>query len=221
MLEIVEKFITISGEAPTMGEPIYIIRFSHCNINCSYCDTFQKDEVNELLSRDELINNIIEVTKDYPRLKVLFTGGEPLLNERQDDIISIATQLSNIDFYVETNGTIKIKNFSLPNLYYVVDWKAPSSLTEIRADFCLDNLKYMRAKTDIIKCVVASSDFDWLIDKIKTRDKVNPLIKLYISPQFNKISLKELASFILKNRLDINISIQLHKLIWGDEKEGI
>jgi len=212
MLEIVEKLITISGEAPTMGIPIYLIRFSHCNLNCSYCDTPQKNIVNNIISREELVNDIKENVKNYQRLNVLFTGGEPLLNDRQLDIIKIAEELDYINFYIETNGTIEIKNFNLQNLYYVVDWKAPSSITN--RDFCLNNLKYMRPEKDIIKCVIVASDFDWLMGIIKLKETINSNVKLYVSPQTDGLELKELASFILMNRLDINISIQLHKLIW-------
>ena len=209
-LDIVEKFITISGEAPTMGKPIYLIRFTHCNLNCSYCDTPQKNSINKTMSKMELINDIRDNVKSYKGLNILFTGGEPLLNERQLEIINIAEKLKDIIFYVETNGTIEIKNFSLPNLRYVVDWKAPSSNASI--DFYLDNLKFMRRDKDIIKCVIDSSDFDWLKDIIKLKESINPNIELYLSPQANKIELKDIASFILTNRLNINISIQLHKL---------
>ena len=77
-----EKFFTLSGEAPNMGMPIFLIRFSGCNLNCSYCDTTYHKEINENLSHEELHRLVVEATTEYSGVSVLFTGGEPLLGER-------------------------------------------------------------------------------------------------------------------------------------------
>jgi 7-carboxy-7-deazaguanine synthase len=219
MLNIVEKFITISGEAPIIGEPVYLIRFSKCNLNCSYCDTPFKDEVNDYFSREELIEDILLVTEDYPEIKVLFTGGEPLLDERKETLMSIIEEMKDIDFYIETNGSIPLENFSLANCYYVVDWKSPSSAEN--ESFCIDNLKNFRLNNDCIKFVVAKNDFDWVRESIKFINKINPFLKIYISCQSDKLSLEELANFVLKNRLPVKISIQLHKYIWPNIERGV
>src|SRR4030042_2813519 len=109
MLNIIEKYITISGEAPIIGYPVYLIRFSSCNLNCSYCDTKYKDEINFSFTEDELIDDINNAIKVNPFLNVLLTGGEPLLDEREDKILNIIKKFKKINFYIETNGSIKIK----------------------------------------------------------------------------------------------------------------
>lgn len=219
MLDIVERFITISGEAPIIGEPIYLIRFSGCNLGCSYCDTEYKDEINERITTDNLISEINNIIKEYPYLKVLFTGGEPLLEERQEELYLIMKNLTNIEFFIETNGSIDIKYFDLPNVYYVVDWKTPSS--NCNNFFLESNLKKMRFQNDVIKFVVSKSDLKWVKEKIDFINKTNPFLRLYISPQYGKIELKEIAEFIINNRLSLIISIQLHKLIWKDKIRGV
>jgi 7-carboxy-7-deazaguanine synthase len=221
MIEIVERFITISGEAPIIGEPIYLVRFSKCNLDCSYCDTMYKNEVNECLSVEELKADIIEKINDYPELKVLFTGGEPLLGERQEKLLKIIEDLKYINFYIETNGSIPITNFNLPNCHFVADWKAPSSGEEDDLDFCIENLRHYRIDEDCIKFVISRYDLEWLKDVIRVIEKMNPFLPLYVSAQWGEITLKEIADFILINKLPLKISIQLHKIIWEPEMRGV
>ena len=219
MLEIVEKLTTIGGEAPLIGIPIYLIRFTGCNLNCSYCDTIYKDEVNDQFTFKELIDDIFNKVKEYPELKILFTGGEPFLGTRQDDLINIITELENIDFYIETNGSIEITNFNLSNCYYILDWKAPSS--GFNESFFIENLKKLRIEKDCIKFVINADDFDWLKKAVKTVQEINPFLVLYVSPQSEKLSLVDTADFIIRNKLPVRLSLQLHKIIWPDKNRGI
>ncbi|MBN2545600.1 MAG: 4Fe-4S cluster-binding domain-containing protein [Spirochaetes bacterium] len=218
MLNIVEKFITISGEAPIIGSPVYLIRFSGCNLDCKYCDTKYHDEVNFSLTDDELMDDINNVIKSNPFLKVLLTGGEPFSEERQDKILNIIKKLKKVNFYIETNGSIKIKNFELRNIFYIIDWKAPSSNNEI---FFIDNLKFMRKTNDCIKFVVAEEDLCWLLEKVNFLTNNFNEIPLFVSAQYGKINLENLSNFIIKNKLPLKLSIQLHKLIWPNRDRGV
>ena len=219
MLEVVEKYITIGGEAPLIGFPIYLFRFSYCNLDCVYCDTPYKNEINYNFSIKELSGDISNKIKQYSDLKILFTGGEPLLEERQQKLLSIIKDLKNIDFYIETNGSIKIKNFKLSNCFFIIDWKSPSS--GFADTFCMENLKFLRIEKDCIKFVVNKNDFEWVKEAVKIIKKINPFIPLYISPQIKKITLEEIADFILKNKLPLRLSFQLHKYIWPEKTRGV
>ncbi len=219
MIDLVEKYITIGGEAPLIGSPVYLIRLSGCNLNCIYCDTPYKNEINDHFTLKELQDDITSTIKEYPDLKILFTGGEPLINERQDELISIIKELDKIDFYVETNGSICIANFSLSNCYYVVDWKSPSSGQN--ESFCIENLKKLRIDKDCIKFVIGKEDLEWLKEAINVIHRINPFVPLYIAPQWNKMTLEEVAEFILKNRLPLKLSFQLHKYIWPLRERGV
>ncbi|MCH5150780.1 MAG: radical SAM protein, partial [Spirochaetales bacterium] len=149
---IAERFFTLSGEAPTAGQPMYLIRFSGCNLNCRYCDTPNRNEINEWLTFAQLSEEIAESQRKYPGVFVLFTGGEPLLNERMEAISQLAAEHSETLFYVETNGSVFIRDFGKGNLRYVVDWKTPSSGES--DSFCANNIKKLRAGLDCIKIVV-------------------------------------------------------------------
>ena len=219
MINLVEKYITIAGELPMTGMPIYLLRFSGCNLNCTYCDTPYKDEINDSFTKEELIDDIVNETNQYPDLKVLFTGGEPLLGDRQQKLISIIKELENIDFYIETNGSIELDNLSLANCYYIIDWKSPSSGHV--DSFCFDNLKYLRIDKDCIKLIINKNDFEWVKEVIKIVQKTNPFIPLYLSAQWNKLKLDEAVGFILKNRLPVRLSIQMHKIIWHEKSRRV
>lgn len=218
MLNLVEKFITLSGEAPITGEPIFLIRFSGCNLDCKYCDTPYNVEVNSRMSREELILAIREQCETFPGIKVLFTGGEPLLNDRREQIIHIVREMPDIMFYIETNGSIAIETEGLDNLVYVVDWKTPSSGYE--HSFLEENIPKLRPGVDCVKLVTAWNDLEWVKKKVLYLHERQPGVKIYLSPHYGDIDLEELAGYIIANKLPAALSVQLHKIIWG-EKRGV
>ena len=215
--EICERFLSVSGEAPFPGDPVYIIRFSGCNLNCSYCDTPYRDEINEILSFDELRNNIAHQTINYPGLKILLTGGEPLFKNRSQGIYELIKIFPQTIFIIETNGTVKI-DFTVDNALFVCDIKTPSSLFE--KSFDEKNINVLRTQ-DCIKFVSAREDLPWVLDYILRIRRINTDVRIFISPQWGKINPQEIVDFILSNKLDASISIQIHKIIWQADKRGV
>jgi len=225
MFDLSETYRSLSGEAPIIGEPVYLIRFSGCNLNCSYCDskyasgTQNSGSISRTISEEDLTREIANVKSEYPSIKVLFTGGEPLFADRQEALIRSMKTCGNVSFYMETNGSIPISEFNLLNCTYVVDLKTPSSG---EADsFHSDNFKRLRAGHDCIKIVLDDNDLPWVLEKIAFINSINPGLAIYLSPQWGKIALEKLASFILDNSLDAKMSIQLHKIIWGENTRGV
>lgn len=219
MFEIAEKYITISGEAPIIGKPIYLIRFSGCNLECVYCDTPLKDQINIVFTADDLRKDIKEQLKKNPRLAILFTGGEPLLEKRHKPLLEIIKSIFNCAFYIETNGSIPLLDFNIAHCHYVVDWKTPSAGNKNK--FVLENLANLRPEKDCLKFVVDATDLKWVKGTINKILKINPELPVFISPQWGKMDLAELANFIIKNHLPANMSLQLHKIIWGSKQRGI
>ena len=74
MWKINEIFYSIQGEGFHTGTPAVFIRFSGCNLNCSFCDTNHQE--GKTMSLYEVINEV----KRYPNARmVVLTGGEPSL----------------------------------------------------------------------------------------------------------------------------------------------
>ena len=97
MRKINEIFYSLQGEGYHTGTPAVFIRFSGCNLKCSFCDTRHEEGV--LMSDDEII---AEVGK-YPAVTVILTGGEPSLWVDE----AFIDRLHQAGKYVciETNGT--------------------------------------------------------------------------------------------------------------------
>lgn len=219
MLSLVERYLTLGGEAPMSGDPCYIIRFTGCNLDCHYCDTKYNDEENETLSVDELIEIIRGEISSYPGVKILFTGGEPLLGERLHQIMEVIEQIKDANFYIETNGSILLPPTTPTNCHIIADYKSPSS-KEVNS-FCSENINLFSPNKDCIKFVVSRDDLNWLKEKYQEVRKEQPDLPLFVSPQWESIDFHELADFIISNRLNISLSLQSHKIIWPPEMRGV
>lgn len=217
IFEINEIFTSLSGEAPETGRPMLFVRMSGCNLSCSYCDTKYHNEINLRLTSEKLKTFIIEKTSAYPGLGVLFTGGEPLWNNRADELSNLMRNLPDIDFFMETNGSVFIGE-PAGNCRYVLDIKTPSS--GHGDSFCDDNLRILRAQ-DCIKFVAGADDLDFVREKYHSIKNRNRQVKLYLSPQKESLPLKSAAEFIIENRLDMSLSVQLHKIIWDPATRGV
>lgn len=217
-LRVVESYISVSGEAPSAGKVVLIIRFAGCNLDCTYCDTPYHSDAFTEYDYESLKVYISQNIKDYPGISVLFTGGEPLLDDKESIIQRIASLFVKIDFYVETNGSFPIKQHETENVFYVVDWKTPSS--GMAGSFYEDNLRVLSAG-DMIKFVCTEDDFPFILEKYNIIKGMNEEVKIALSGQFGKVDNKRIVDFIITNRLDARISLQLHKIIWPFEKRGV
>ena len=88
-----EIFYSIQGEGQWMGLPNIFIRFTGCNLRCSYCDTKYAYEDGSKMSTDEIINDISR----FPCNLVCITGGEPLI---QDDIKQLIDNLIKMNYFI-------------------------------------------------------------------------------------------------------------------------
>ena len=102
LYKINDIFYSIQAEGFNIGIPAIFIRFSNCNLRCDFCDT-------EFLSGIEMnISEILNNVENFPSKQIIFTGGEPLLQ----DTTELAKKLSNEGYKlcVETNGMFEIKH---------------------------------------------------------------------------------------------------------------
>ena len=127
-MRVIEKFISINGEGLKQGELALFIRFSNCNLRCSYCDTLYSF-INPIF-KEESIDEIVKYAKECNVKNITLTGGEPLI---QEDIKELMIRLSNEGFNIEieTNGSINIEKYlGINNVSFTLDYKLPSSLME-------------------------------------------------------------------------------------------
>ena len=98
MRKINEIFQSIQGEGCNAGVPSVFIRFSGCNLKCSFCDT--EHESGTFMSDYDIINEV----KKYPAPMVVLTGGEPSLFI-DEQFINLLKESTGKIIAIETNGS--------------------------------------------------------------------------------------------------------------------
>ena len=218
--KVVEKFVSINGEGRLCGQLAIFIRFAGCNLNCSYCDTTWANEKN--VSYDSMSSkDIYEYIKSTKVKNITLTGGEPLLQNGILELLEVLSKDTELSVEIETNGSVLINKFcNIKNPpSFTMDYKLPSSNMEDKMD--LANFEYL-TKNDTVKFVCGSledlSKAKYIIDKYNLIDKAS----VYISPVFGKINISDMVEFMKDNNMnDVNLQIQIHKIIWDQNKRGV
>jgi len=213
-LKINEIFFSIQGESSYAGRPCAFVRLTGCNLRCIYCDTQYAYEEGTWIEIPEIVR---QVSLFNCRL-VEITGGEPLLQEQTPELIRT---LLNQAFTVllETNGSRDIGAVD-ERCIRILDIKCPSSGESEKNR--LENLDVL-TPNDELKFVIGSrQDYEYanfiLSTFLPDRSHLKPPL---LSPVSGKIDTQTLAQWILQDRLDVRLQLQLHKLIWGPEQRGV
>jgi 7-carboxy-7-deazaguanine synthase len=217
-LRVTEIFHSIQGESTWAGLPCTFIRLTGCPLRCVWCDTEYAFYGGEKLVLDDIIAKVDEIGT---RL-VEITGGEPLIHR---NAFVLAERLLDRGYtvLVETSGAIDIAALD-PRTHRIMDLKCPDSGEAARNLW--SNLDHLTAR-DEIKFVIASrQDYEWtrdVIHKYRLDDRVQrgTLHGLLLSPVWEKMDLRELAEWVLEDRLPVRYQIQLHKVIWGANVPGV
>ncbi len=211
-LKVNEIFYSIQGESTAAGKPCVFIRLSFCNLHCEYCDT----EYAFHEGREMTIGQIIEEVCSHNCNLVEVTGGEPLLQENVHPLLKILCE-NSFDVLLETGGHMNIGPVD-KRVKIIMDIKCPSSNeSEKNLWTNFDKLK----KRDEIKFVISDkNDFIWAKSIIKKYNLINKN-KILFSTVFGKLNNKDLAEWILSEKLPVQMQLQMHKYIWPESKRGV
>ena len=209
-MKINEIFLSIQGEGILTGLPTIFIRTAGCNLRCSWCDT----KFAYYQGKEASIKSVIKKIKKYKVKRVCITGGEPLSQEKE--VIGLIKKLLKFkyDVSIETNGSLDIKK--IPKKVLIsLDIKCPSS--RMSDKMLYSNINLIRSK-DQIKFII-----DDLVDynfakKIVKRYNLTKKTNVIFQPVLGTKFVKSLIKNILKDKLDIKFSLQLHKVIWGNKR---
>ena len=208
-LRITEIFLSLQGEADAVGWPTVFVRLTGCPLRCTYCDTEYAFTGGETLTNVQIIEQVARLRATH----VCVTGGEPLSQKAVQPLMS---RLCDMEYRVslETSGALPVDEVD-KRVSIVMDLKSPSS-GEVEKNL-FSNLEYLQSK-DQIKLVIADrGDYDWAKNLIDER-AISERATVLLSPAFGQLDPKELAQWIIDDRLNVRLQLQLHKILWGEEQ---
>jgi len=208
-LRVTEIFLSVQGESRSVGWPTVFIRLTGCPLRCQYCDTAYAFHGGSILALDAIINRVDELGVRH----ITVTGGEPLA---QPQVLSLLVRLCDQGYKVslETSGAVDIGAVD-PRVSRVVDFKSPGS-GEVGRNL-YSNVAALR-QSDQVKFVICDrGDYCWAKDICTEHDLTSRVGEVLFSPSASEQSARQLAEWILADRLDVRFQIQLHKVLWGDE----
>ena len=206
-LKITEIFYSLQGEADTAGVPTTFVRLTGCPLRCQYCDTTYAFHGGEWWEIDAILERVRALGAKH----VCVTGGEPLA---QKSCVELLARLSAAGFRVslETSGAMSLQDVD-PRVIKVVDVKTPASGEESRNRY--DELGRLSSQ-DLVKFVICGrEDYEWSRAKLAELNLESRCTVLF-SPSHEQLAARELADWILQDRLPVRLQIQLHKYLWGN-----
>lgn len=207
-LRITEIFLSLQGEARTVGYPTVFVRLTGCPLRCGYCDSEYAFHGGDRKSIHEILDQVCSYNARY----VCVTGGEPLA---QPQVYGLLNSLcgAGLAVSIETSGAMPV-DLIHPRVSIVMDLKTPGSREVNKNRY--ENIAQL-AKKDQVKFVICDrADYEWAkfkLDEYRLCEQVGDVL---FSPSHGELAIKELADWIVSDKLAVRFQVQLHKFIWGD-----
>jgi 7-carboxy-7-deazaguanine synthase len=207
-LKLTEIFYSLQGEADTAGIPTVFVRLTGCPLRCQYCDTAYAFHGGQWWQLAAILERVAEFGARY----VCVTGGEPLA---QPNCLALLSALAEAGYRVslETSGAMAIEAVD-PRVIRVVDVKTPGSREEHRNRY--EQLALLRPEEQIKFVLCDRADYDWSLAKLALL-RLAERCQVLFSPSHEQLPARQLADWILADRLPVRFQIQLHKHLWGNE----
>jgi len=226
-LYLIEIYKSIQGESSYAGLPCIFVRLAGCNLRCTWCDSEYTFTGGYKLSEDQVV---AEIEKLAPVRLIEFTGGEPMLQERE--LVPLMERLlgAGYELMIETSGERPLE--AVPRaVHKIVDVKCPGSGEA--GSFRMANLDCLTER-DEVKFVIANrGDYEFARDFIRQHKPEARAGQILLSPAFSKtpasqrstdnslLDPRELVEWMLADGLPARLSLQIHKYVWEPLKKGV
>ncbi len=208
-LRVSEIFFSLQGETSRVGLPTIFIRLTGCPLRCGYCDTTYAFQGGDWMDIDEILAR----AATFPVHRVTVTGGEPLA---QSSCLVLLSRLCDAGFDVslETGGARDIGGVDA-RVSRILDIKTPGSGESSRNVW--SNLELLNARDEVKFVLVDEADYQWARE-IMIRHRLTERTQILLSPVHGGLASRDLAEWILRDGLPVRLQVQLHKLLWGEER---
>ncbi len=207
-LRLTEIFHSLQGEARSVGWPTVFVRLTGCPLRCGYCDTAYAFHGGAWWEIDAILD---EVAKHGAK-HVCVTGGEPLAQKRCIDLLARLCD-AGYEVSLETSGALDIAAVD-PRVSRVMDLKTPGSNEHAR-NF-LNNIPLLTAHDQVKFVLCDRTDYDWALAMLREHD-LPARCDVLFSPSYGQLQSRELAEWMLADRVPARFQLQLHKILWGEE----
>jgi 7-carboxy-7-deazaguanine synthase len=217
-LRVTEIFHSVQGESTWAGLPCTFIRLTGCPLRCVWCDTEYAFHGGQKMTLDEIVARVEEIGTSL----VEITGGEPLIH-RNAFVLAERLLDRGCTVLVETSGAIDIAPLDA-RVHRIMDLKCPGSGESARNLW--SNLDHLTERDEVKFVIAGREDYEWARNVIRERGldervRRGELRALLFSPVWDSMDFRELAEWVLEDRLPVRYQIQLHKIIWGANVPGV
>ncbi len=190
-----------------MGLPTVFVRLTGCPLRCGYCDTAYAFHGGDLFSVEEIVKQVA----NFGVKRVTVTGGEPLA---QKECLVLLKTLCDQDYDVslETSGAMDITHVD-DRVAIILDVKTPGS-GEVSKNLW-SNIPLLKAKDEVKFVLCDQADYAWA-KQVLSEHGIHQLCPVLFSPVYGQLQPHDLAEWILADKLQVRLQIQLHKVLWGE-----
>lgn len=206
-LKIAEIFLSIQGEADSVGWPTVFVRLTGCPLRCQYCDTAYAFHGGRWM----LIEEVLAAVRSYATVRVTVTGGEPLAQPNCHPLMAGLCDAGH-RVSLETSGALPIAEVDA-RVVRVVDFKTPGSGECARNLY--ENVQQLQPKDQVKFVICDRADYDWA-RRMLAEYGLTERCQVLFSPSHEQLPAGELADWILADRLPVRLQVQLHKYLWGN-----
>jgi 7-carboxy-7-deazaguanine synthase len=224
---LIEIYKSVQGESSFAGLPCIFVRLAGCNLRCSWCDSEYTFKGGYKQSLDEVEAAVAALT---PVRLVEFTGGEPMLQERELLPLMERMLAQGYTLMMETSGERLLGNVP-KEVHKIVDVKCPGSGEG--GTFRMENLAAL-TKRDEVKFVISDrGDYEFAREFTRDHGLEERAGAVLFSPAFKKapslerstsncaLDPRELVEWMLADGVPARLSLQIHKYIWEPQKKGV
>jgi 7-carboxy-7-deazaguanine synthase len=224
---LIELYVSVQGESSFAGLPCIFVRLAGCNLRCSWCDSEYTFHGGKKFSLDQVEEKIVALA---PVTLVEFTGGEPMLQERE--LLPMMDRLlaKGYTLMLETSGERPLAKVPKA-VHKIMDVKCPASRESGR--FHLENLEALTSRDEVKFVISDRADYEFARDFIQQHNLAARCGNILLSPAFTKTPTSQrttencvldprlLVEWMLADYLPGRLSLQIHKFIWEPLKKGV
>ena len=208
-LRVTEIFFSLQGETGRVGLPTVFVRLTGCPLRCRWCDTPYSFQGGETLG---LADILARVAAWHPR-HVTVTGGEPLAQKHCAGLLAALCD-AGYDVSLETGGALDIADVD-PRVSRILDIKPPGSGEAQRNRW--ENLAARTARDEVKFVLAGREDYEWA-KQIMREHGLAERCPVLLSPVYGELQARQLADWMLADRLPARLQVQLHKALWGEAR---